>query len=287
MLSDILIRCNAKVNIGLKVLPRRADGFHNIESIFQTINFFDDLYVRELSEKNVCKVECAEFELPAQNTLTTTYLAFSRLTGENAGVHVKLTKRIPAGGGLGGGSSNAAAFLRALALLNGVDLTDSLANSVAEQVGSDVFFFLHCGKNGTGAALVSGRGEVVAPIAPRTDLHYVLVFPDVHSSTKEAYALIDEDIESGTDVVCPDFKEYESMYRSPVTTWAFENSFTSALTRKFPVIAKALQDIRMTGAIWSDMTGSGAVVFGVYEAAEASKKAFAELQLKWKHCYLA
>ncbi|MBQ6779909.1 MAG: 4-(cytidine 5'-diphospho)-2-C-methyl-D-erythritol kinase [Treponema sp.] len=286
MLSDISVRCYAKVNIGLRVLPKREDGFHNIESIFQTVNFYDDLKVRLLTERKICKVDCAEMKLPAQNTLTATYEAFCQLTGKDAGVQASVTKRIPAGGGLGGGSSNAAAFLRALALLNGVDLTDALADAVAERVGSDVFFFLHCGKNGTGAALVSGRGEVVAPIAPRTDLHIVLVFPDVHSSTKEAYALVDEAFESGADVSYPDFSEYEGIYRSSVTTWTFVNSFSSALIKKYPAIAQALADVEKSGAIWSDMTGSGAVVFGVYEAAEASKKALAELQKKW-NCSLA
>jgi len=286
MLFDVSVRCNAKVNIGLKVLPRREDGFHNIESIFQTVDFFDDLYVEKTSECNACKVECAELKLPAENTLTATYTAFCRLTGKNTGVRAKITKRIPAGGGLGGGSSNAASFLRALALLNDVELTDSLADAVAEQVGSDVFFFLHCGKDGTGAALVSGRGEIVAPISPRKDLYYILVLPDVHSSTKEAYALVDESIESGIDIVYPDFREYESIYQGSVKNWTFGNSFTLALTKKYPVIAQALADIKRSGAVWSDMTGSGAVVFGVYEAAEASKKAFAELQLKWKNCIL-
>ena len=287
MLSDISIRCYAKVNIGLKVLPKRADGFHNIESIFQTVSFYDDLTVSLLSEKNVCKVDCAEMMLPQRNTLTATYEAFCHLTGKDAGVHVVLTKRIPAGGGLGGGSSDAASFLRALALLNDVELTDSLADAVAGRVGSDVFFFLHCGKDGTGAALVSGRGEVVTPIAPRNDLYYVLVFPDVHSSTKEAYDLVDEDIGLGIGHSFPSLTECEEVYRSPVTAWTFGNSFTSALTKKYPAIADALADIKKSGAVWSDMTGSGAVVFGVYEAAEASKKAFAELQLKWKHCILA
>ena len=286
MLSDIFIRCPAKVNIGLRVLPRRDDGFHNIESIFQTVCFCDDMIVRLLSEENVCKVECKELELPEQNTLTATYTAFCRLTGKKVGVSVKITKRIPAGGGLGGGSSNAASFLRALALLTDVELTDELADAVAEQVGSDVFFFLHCGKDGTGAALVSGRGEVVQPIAPRTDLHIVLVFPNVHSSTKEAYALVDEEQKSGDGQCYPDFSEYERVYKSSVTTWTFVNSFTSALTKKYPAIAEALADVKRSGAVWSDMTGSGAVVFGVYEAAEASKKALAKLQKKW-NCTLA
>ena len=199
---------------------------------------------------------------------------------------MELRKQIPAGGGLGGGSSDGAALLKGLCELSEIELTPRLADSVAENVGSDVFFFLHCGKDGTGAALVSGRGEVVQPIAPRTDLHIVLVFPNVHSSTKEAYALVDEEQKSGDGQCYPDFSEYERVYKSSVTTWTFVNSFTSALTKKYPAIAEALADVKRSGAVWSDMTGSGAVVFGVYEAAEASKKALAKLQKKW-NCTLA
>lgn len=287
MSPDIVIRAPAKVNIGLRVLPERGDGFHNIESIFQTVDVCDELVVSPLAERKRCKVECDDAVLPADNTLTATYTAFCQLTGCDTGVRVRVRKRIPAGGGLGGGSSDAAAFLRALARLNGVVLTDCLADAVAAQVGSDVFFFLHCGTDGTGAALVSGRGEVVRPIVPRDDVHFVLVFPGVHSSTKEAYRLVDEDIRAGTVVSCPDFSAYEAMYRSPVSDWTFANSFTPSLKRKYPAIAQALADIQKSGAVWSDMTGSGAVVFGVYEAAEASKKAFAELTGTWKSCFLA
>ena len=162
-----------------------------------------------------------------------------------------------------------------------------LADAIAGQVGSDVFFFLHCGKDGTGAALVSGRGEVVQPIAPRDDVHIVLVYPDVSSSTKEAYALVDKDIAAGNLVSCPDFSEYEAIYQKPVADWTFANSFTISLKKKYPAIAQALADMQKSGAVWSDMSGSGAVVFGVYEAAEASKEAFVKLNKTWKSCFLA
>ncbi|MDE6706145.1 MAG: 4-(cytidine 5'-diphospho)-2-C-methyl-D-erythritol kinase [Treponemataceae bacterium] len=287
MSPDFVIRAPAKVNIGLRVLPERGDGFHGIESIFQTVDVCDELTVSPLAEKNRCVVECDTAVLPACNTLTATYAAFCQLTGCDAGVHVCLRKRIPMGGGLGGGSSDAAAFLRALAKVHDVPLTDDLADAVAGQVGSDVFFFLHCGKDGTGAALVSGRGDLVRSIAPRTDVHFVLVFPDVHSSTKEAYRLVDEDIRAGNVVSCPDFSAYEAIYRRSVSHWTFANSFTAPLEKKYPVIAQALADIKKSGAVWSDMTGSGAVVFGVYEAAEASKEAFAKLNRTWRSCFLA
>ncbi len=278
MTSDIRVQAAAKVNIGLRVLPRRADGFHNIESIFQTVDFCDELHVKPRWEEDVCIVHCEQFPLPKENTLTSTYKAFVNLTGKHSGCELWLTKRIPAGGGLGGGSSDAASFLRALAILNDVPLTKELADAVAEKVGSDVFFFLHCGKEGRGAALVSGRGEVVNPISPRKDFVFVLAFPPVHSSTKEAYQLVDQDLEAGKDLFYPDFSEYERIYRAPVKNWNFVNSFTQPLIKKYPAIGLALAELRKNGAVWSDMTGSGAVVFGVYESSIQAEIAIARLR---------
>ena len=286
MLSDVQIRAPAKVNIGLRVLPKRDDGFHSIESIFQTVDFADDLSLNLLKEDGLCKVDCAQMELPAENTITAAYRAFCRLTGKHAGVQVKLTKRIPAGGGLGGGSSDAASFIKAYAALTGTALSPGLADAVASEVGSDVFFFLHCGEKG-GAALVSGRGEVVRPIVPRNDLHFVLVLPDVHSSTKEAYALVDKALEAGDSLQYPPLEKLESVYRGPIKKWSFANTFTPALTYKYSAIADALADVRKSGAVWADMTGSGAVVFGVYDSAVSAESACNLLHETWGRCVLA
>ncbi len=286
MLSEVIIQSPAKVNIGLRVFPRRADGFHSIESIFQTVQFYDDMRISLLSEPNTCVVSCKELALPAENTLTKAYRVFCRLTGVKSGVQITLTKRIPAGGGLGGGSSNAASFVKAFAALTNTAVTTALLDAVAAEVGSDVFFFMHCKEN-MDAAVVSGRGEIVKAIEPRIDVYFVLVLPEVHSSTKEAYELVDRTFEAGKTVVCPSFAELECMYYAPVCEWRFANTFTPALVTKYPAIAVALQDIRKSGAVWSDMTGSGAVVFGVYDSADSAKRAYNSLRNTWKRCVLA
>lgn len=288
MLKDIIIQAPAKVNLGLKVLHNRADGFHNIESIFQTVELFDELHVTLLEEKNVCKVFCDSMELPEENTVTKTYFTFCELTGFNGGVEVSIKKNIPAGGGLGGGSSDAAAFLTALSNLSGVELSKRLADDVASKVGSDVFFFLHSGyfQNGRGCAVVSGRGEIVKAIKPRTDLYFLLVFPGVHSSTKEAYQLVDQAYESGFDVVCPDFCDIESMYYSSVKGWKFANSFTPALSKKYSLIDSALGFIIESGADWAEMSGSGATVFGVFDSEKKALEAKSKCQKQWR-CVLA
>lgn len=286
MFSDVKILASAKVNLGLKVFPKRPDGFHNIESIFQTVSLYDALTLSPEGE-NKCVVEAPGFkEFPADNTLTKTYKAFCELTGCNAGVKVVLEKHIPSGGGLGGGSSDAASFLRGLALINKIELTDSLADSVAGQVGSDVFFFLHCGEPKNGCAVVTGRGEKVKAIAGRSDLFFLLVFPQVHSSTKEAYGLLDELYSAGGFTPCPDLAELEAIYSSPVKSWTFANSFTSALLQKYPEIGSALRDLRNSGAPWADVSGSGATVFGVFDSKHDAEKAYSLLKRKWIHCAL-
>lgn len=286
MLYEVVVRAPAKVNIGLRVFPKRSDGYHDIESIFQTIEFCDTLTVRLLSEKDTCRISCEQMQLPAENTITTAYKVFCRLTGKHDGVQVALTKQIPAGGGLGGGSSDAAAFVKAFAQLTGVELTQELADAVAAEVGSDVFFFMHADADGKGAALVSGRGEHVQPIALRKDLYFVLVLPDVHSSTKEAYALLDTLMEEETAMSFPLLKELTKLYYAPVGSWSFANAFTLALKKEYPVIGCALEDIRRSGALWTEMTGSGAVVFGVYDSAAAAERACNFLQKSWKKCIL-
>ena len=111
MSAEVRVLAPGKVNFNLNVLPPRADGFHNIESIFQTVSLFDELTVCLEKGYNTCAVECQEMTLPESNTITSAYSAFCSLTGFNQSVKVNLVKKIPSGGGLGGGSSDAAAVV--------------------------------------------------------------------------------------------------------------------------------------------------------------------------------
>lgn len=287
MSFDVCVKAPAKVNIGLNVLPARSDGFHGIESIFQTVDFCDELRIRCRAGMG-CSVTCPQMVIPEVNTLESTYRAFVSETGLDFGIDVELEKFIPAGGGLGGGSSDGASLLKGLCELAGLPLTENLCDRVAGKVGSDVFFFLKGGyfQNGIGCALVSGRGEVVEMIEPRTDLSFLLVFPGIHSSTKEAYSLVDEAFKSGKKVICPDFSELRSLYYDAPKVWSFCNSFTPVLVDKYPVIGEAVLDILDCGADWAEMSGSGATVFGVFESELAAKRAALECQKKWR-CVLA
>ena len=273
MLTEISVSAPAKINVGLKVLPVRKDGFHSIESIFQTVGLYDDLNIKLIDGFGRCEVSCADIVLPKKNTIVLAYKAFSEICGGIKSVSVTVKKGIPSGGGLGGGSSDAASVIRALERLNGVKLSDEQLDSIAAKVGSDVFFFLRAA---SGAAIVTGRGEIVRHIKRRNDLTFLLVFPHVSSSTKEAYDLIDEFYSSGCSMVFPEVARLEEIYNSPLNKWTFKNSFTAVLKSKYAEIGNALTELSNVNAPYCEMSGSGSTLFGVFysvgEAQAAAEK---------------
>ena len=263
MLNVTCEKAFAKVNFGLNVFSKREDNFHSIESIFQTIDLYDELVVSEIENKQ-CIVECDAFELPKKNTLTLSYEAFCSVSDVDVpGVKVNLKKGIPSGGGLGGGSADAAALVRVLQKMCGIKLSDEKLDLIASKTGSDVFFFQHCDDEGKGCALVSGRGEVVKKIIPRDDLFLLLIFPKVSSSTKEAYDLVDKYLAKKDKVKGPGLAELEDIYRKAVNQWNFVNTFTPALSKKYKEIEAALIDLKKVGSEYVEMSGSGSTVFGV------------------------
>jgi 4-diphosphocytidyl-2-C-methyl-D-erythritol kinase len=185
---------------------------------------------------------------------------------------------------MGGGSSDAAGMLQGLQKLFEVSLTDAELKKAAETIGSDVSFFLYDGPD-YDAAIVTGRGENVRYIKSRRDLFYVLVCPGVHSSTKEAYDLVDN-WNNGDSTAFPSLSDLEAIYRSPVKNWAFENSFTKPIAWKYPIIQKAIQDVKSFNPDFVEMTGSGSVVFGIFSSENDAKKAYTQLCQIWKESYL-
>jgi 4-diphosphocytidyl-2-C-methyl-D-erythritol kinase len=281
MLKTVSVKAPAKINLYLKVMPKRADGYHSIESIFQKIPLFDDITVTKTDLLNTCSVQCKTMKLPIENTITGMYREFVKVTGISQGVSVDLVKRIPSGAGLGGGSSDAAYFLNALDIMFDTKLDVVTKHLLATKIGSDVPFFL-----GTECALVTGRGEIIQEIQVRKDLFFVLVIPEVNSSTKEAYALLDEWMAQHIEKSVLSIAEVKCMYANDVHKWTFTNTFSDSQIDHCAEIGKALSDVRLTGALFAEMSGSGSSVFGVY-LSEKKAKAAADLLLhEWKRCWM-
>ena len=278
---DVVRDCApAKLNLHLEVYPKRSDGYHPIKSIFQTISLVDDLEVSLSGKSLSCVVECDAMQLPVENTLTKTYRLFCQISGVTTGVRVKLTKRIPSGAGLGGGSSDAATFLLILNKMFDYPLGLNQLEEIANLVGSDVLFFLS-----GGAAVVTGRGDIVEPIKPREDFCIVVVYPDVHCSTPESYGLVDEYFALGKTVNETALQDLEKMYYEPISEWRFLNTFTNPVATKFPVIFDVMKSLENLGADYVQMSGSGSTVFGVFSNFEVGKDACTNLKRFWNKCY--
>lgn len=291
-MSDcVSVLCPAKINLGLRVFPKRADGFHHIQSIFTTVNLFDELKVTVTGERNTCRVNARGMKLPEENTFTKAYKAFCVLTGIDSGVLVEVDKKIPAGGGLGGGSSDASSFIQSLNSLFKAQLSDSDLLSLAGQVGSDVFFFTSALNADNGrrfgfyspyCAVVGGRGEIIHEIEARNDFSVLLVMPGVEVSTKEAYCLVDNAMNGN---VKP-FDNMEVTYRKNVADWNFVNDFTIPVCESYAAVGNALSEIRKCGVDFADMSGSGSTVFGVFEDRKKALAARDCLEKKFR-CFLA
>ncbi len=181
-MAAVKVRAYAKVNLALEVLGRRADGFHEVRTILQTVDLWDDL---EFAPADAVSVECEGLDVQPEEELSyRAALLLRQATGTIQGAAIGLRKGIPVAAGLGGGSTDAAATLQALRRLWGVDVSDEALHALAAQLGADVPFFL-----GGGTALATGRGDVITALPPLPETWLVLLpaSADLPSKTAALY----------------------------------------------------------------------------------------------------
>ncbi len=256
----------AKVNLHLAVGARRADGYHALTGVFHALALHDEIEIRESGSLELtCATELGV--LPHQNLAYRAAVAIGHALGREPRVSIVLTKRIPHGAGLGGGSSDAAAVIAGLATMWGIDPRDERCIAVARSLGADVAFFLVPG----GAALMTGRGDVVErelPAAEGTPL--VLVRPPRSVSTAAAYAAFDRDpmAVSPPDAV---IAALESGGAAALGAAVF-NNLAAASISVVSEVADALAWVRTSeGVTGAAVSGSGSAVFAVCESAAAAR----------------
>lgn len=273
MTDSVRVRAAAKVNLHLRVYGRRNDGFHGILSVFQAISLFDAIVIRSLKESDTIEID-GDFDCPAiQTTVYKAAVAFREATGSRTGIRISVEKRIPAGAGLGGGSSDAAATLLGLESLLCGGMRPQEIQSLGVGIGSDVPFFQIAT-----AAIVAGRGEAVAPIEARTDFSIVLAFPGESVSTTWAYSMLDAERPDDSAEPDPGELELREAYRGEITRWPFANSFESLVGRARRGIREAKGILLASGASFAGMSGSGNCVFGVFENEGRSQAALTRLK---------
>jgi 4-diphosphocytidyl-2-C-methyl-D-erythritol kinase len=264
------VECLPKVNLYLRVVRRREDGYHELETVFQSIGGGDRLTAAPAS---TLTLRCSDPELPTDSrnlVLRAAELLQERHRLEpGSGAELRLLKRVPAGGGLGGGSADGAAALVLLARLWGLPVAPSELFAAAAELGSDVPFFLH-----GGTVLARGRGELLAPVpvsagAPR--LWLVLVRPPVGVSTPWAYGRWRPQSGAGG----PPIEELLAPLRSGDAAGvarAVRNDLEPGVAAEVPEVAAARAWLLAGGALGARMTGSGSVVFGVARDEEHARE---------------
>jgi len=263
----------AKLNLALLVGPLRPDGFHEIASLMVPVTLADRVVVERTPGAGldvVCDVAPGERNLAAK--LVRELEARLERTFE---VRVTVEKHVPHGGGLGGGSSDAAATLIALERLFALELSARLRHDVAAAVGSDVPFFLW-----PGPQLVMGRGQVLKEVA-LPGLHLVIAVPDLALNTADVYRWRDVDGETTLGEFAPQARAFSARVQAAQTVEdvvAFvHNDLEASVTARQPAVAELRDRLRAGGALAAAMTGSGAAVFGLFANEEAASRARAAL----------
>ena len=264
----------AKLNLGLNVLQKRPDGYHDLETAFIPLGWADRLAA---VPADTLALSCSDAALPTdgRNLVVRAALALADYAGIKPRARLALDKRVPYGAGLGGGSSDAAAALRLLAGLWKLDVPEDAMHALSASLGSDVPFFL------VGApSIATGRGERLAPLV-RTDgtpwrcpFALVVAVPPVHVSTAAAYALVSPSGHRRPDLAA-------AILSDDLGRWSREivNDFETPVVARHPEIGAARDALLDAGAGYAAMSGSGGAVFGVFERpadADAAARRLAE-----------
>jgi 4-diphosphocytidyl-2-C-methyl-D-erythritol kinase len=253
----MVLRAYAKINLGLRILGKRKDGFHDIETIFHRIDLFDELTL-EASDHSISITSAGRTVPLDENNLCWKAVELLRNeVGTTRGANLHLKKRIPVGAGLGGGSSDAAAILTALPSLWQLSIDTSTLARVALAIGSDVSFFLH-----NRSAYAVGRGEQLSFVKISFPYWIVVVTPNIHVSTRWAYSQVPDENAAG--------RRAGTFYDGGTCSVAavsilMENDFEEAVFAAYPEIGSLKRDLLAGGAAYALLSGSGSSVFGLFD----------------------
>ena len=268
----------AKINLGLRVLGKRDDGFHELFTVFQTISLHDTI---SFAASGQIELTCNRPYIPTggRNLMVRAAKLLQERTGVRRGARMHLVKRIPSPGGLGGGSSNAAATLIGLNKLWKLNRPIEELHGMAEELGSDVPFFLY-----GGTALGTGRGTGIEPVDDVEGRHLIVVTPKIRVSTPKAFAALNAQSLTSADaerilIVCRLEAEKLDLQHS-----VLRNDIEAAVFAEYPEVGEAKRALLELGASNALMSGSGASVFAVFDKEETRQTALKALdkEVNWR-----
>ena len=253
-MNKIVLKSPAKINIGLNIIRKRKDGYHNLETVFYPL-LLNDILTFEKADDTILESNSTEINSLKTNLILTAIELLENITNQKLNVKIDLEKNIPIGAGLGGGSSNAAATLKALNQLFKLNLNFDKLSETALQLGSDVPFFLDAFP-----CFATSRGEIRKNIKLSLSQPILLVNPGIHISTKWAFENLKltahkkslKELCLQNSITIEDIKEYAS------------NDFENIIYKKYPEIKSIKDKLESSGADFVSMTGTGSTVYGVF-----------------------
>jgi 4-diphosphocytidyl-2-C-methyl-D-erythritol kinase len=272
--SEITVFAPAKINVVLRILDRRPDGFHNLWSIMQTVALEDEVSIKICADRQDIQLRCDAAQLAADQS-NLVYRAAAEVLAraqQPIGLDIELRKRIPMGAGLGGGSSDAAATIIGLNRLLRLEWSPTQMADAGQSLGSDVPFFLFAP-----SAFVAGRGETVRPVVIEGGRWVVLVNPGFGVNTKWAY----QELAATRPAVTPLSPVQQSLDRQSQVSWAqliaaAENDFEAPVFAAHEKLREIKRNLRNYGAEIALLSGSGATVFGVFASEARARQAQAQ-----------
>ena len=278
--TSLTLSSFAKINWYLRILGKRADGYHELITVLQTVSLCDDL-IFDLRENGEIVLSCdvAEIPIDSTNLIVKAAHALQKRLRCTHGAEIKLTKRIPAKGGLGGASSNAAVTLLALnALWRGELKTDDLV-PVASELGADVPFFLNGGR-----CVATGTGTTISTLPDGPKQHLIIVTPRVGVSTANAYRSLNAASLTTFDSASILSSSFAELVSAGSRQWRLRNDFESVIFEIEPEIERVKIALLDAGARGALLAGSGSSVFGVFDDEAARDRALENLRCEagWK-----
>ena len=256
------IKAYAKLNLFLDVTGKRPDGYHNILSVMQTVDLFDELRLCKTKSASCFSFVSDSKEVPndESNIVVRAARLLIREYKIKESFEIYLTKRIPVGAGLAGGSADCAAALRGIDGLLNLNIPEDELQGIGKSLGADVPFCLI-----GGTCLAKGIGDRLTPLAPHPDCAIVLAYPDIHVSTKDIFGKLCLGEQKSNNIKFE--KILSSLCNNELTGVALSlyNVFMDLTSRDFPIITKLIGKLEACGAAGASMTGTGSAVFGYFE----------------------
>ena len=280
-MTRLAVSAPAKINLHLQVLGVRPDGYHELRTLFQSIDLADELRASPTANGALdLRVEPEGVVTGAEdNSVLRAATALRKRSGVTAGANIELYKRIPVAGGLGGGSADGAATLVLLDELWGLDLGRSDLVDLAAELGSDVPFFLH-----GGLAIGVGRGEEVYPLPDLGSFGLVVATPRLQVPTAEVFDGLAPHLTSGgLDATVYAFASRGPGGRRGSPPWGdFFNELESVVIERWPEVGRVVDALRATDPLHAAVTGSGASVFAIYPDSRRASDAAKALGERWQ-----